>query len=140
MVAKKKSAKKPKRPTKKTVGYSMIEECRTLAGYGLTYQHMADYFDIKFVTFQRMVQREPKLEAAIKNGKARIITEMAGLLVQKAREGNVTAMMFYLKTQARFSEWQENTTTPDTPKTSYIIKTTDPIEAARIYQQIMTGS
>jgi len=132
--------KKKKVSTKRVTEYKMLQECRVLSGNGLTVEQLAHYFQIKLVTFNRMIARDPELQKAIKNGKAVVIAEIAGLLVQKAREGNVSAMVFYLKTQGRWSEWQDRDTPTEKPKVSYSITTTDPVEASRIYQQIMTGS
>lgn len=134
------------RPPEKTrrgqvaTDYRLTEEARMLAGYGLSIDQMADYFQINRMTFHRMMGRDKKLATAVTNGKATILAEMAGILVQKAREGNVAALIFYLRTQGKFTEDNSQNMLPETPKTNYIIKTTDPNEAARIYQQIMTGS
>jgi hypothetical protein len=141
-MAEKKKKKTVKKYVKKYVtSYKMIEECRVLAGHGLTTDQLAYYFKLKPITLHRMIARDPVLKEAIKNGKSVVIAEIAGLLVQKAREGNVSAMVFYLKTQARWNEFNNSDNPPpDKPKISYSITTTDPVEAARIYQQIMTGS
>lgn len=133
--------RKPPDPKRKIqITHSLIRECEILAGNGLTHEHMCAYFRIKPMTWHRMINESKDLHDAIHGGRARMVNEIAALLVKKAREGNVTAMIFYLKARGRFSDWCEPVESDDLPKTTYTIKTTDPVEAARIYQQIMSGS
>jgi hypothetical protein len=59
-------------------------------------------------------------------------------------DDNLGAIIFYLKTQAG---WKENKNPVEndsddikSTERSYKIDTTDPVEASKIYQSIMTGS
>jgi hypothetical protein len=91
--------------------------------------------------WHRLLKARPELEESIARGKVKLIDEIADILIKKAREGNIQAVIFYLKTQGGWGEsgGQLNATPIDKPEINYTITTTDPIEAARIYQKIMTG-
>jgi hypothetical protein len=138
---KKKSDRKPGRQAKLTVTPSMIEEVKILAGRGLTAEQIYLYFGVHRDCWYDTIKRHPELGEAVKEGKIKALAMVAGKLMKAIHEGNLTAIIFYLKTQAR---WSENSNVKgeetDEQKTKYTIETTDPVEAARIYQQIMTGS
>ena len=51
-------------------------------------------------------QRDPEVDARYKRGKAKAIAHVANGLLQKARAGDTTSAIFYLKTQAG---WRETT-------------------------------
>ncbi len=78
-------------------------EVETLAAV-LTAQQMADYFGIGRTTFFALMDRDPDVAERYKRGRARAVGAVAQSLVAKARAGNVTAMIFYLKTQGGWRE------------------------------------
>ena len=82
-----------------------ITELKALSSV-LTKEQLADYFGVSHVTLIAIEKRQPEVGIAYKQGKARAIANIAGNLVAKANGGNITAQMFYLKTQAG---WKETT-------------------------------
>jgi hypothetical protein len=80
-------------------------EVETLAAV-LSAEQVADYFGIGRTTFFAMIARDPEIAERYKRGKARAIGAIAQRLIQKARNGDTTSMIFYLKTQAN---WRERT-------------------------------
>lgn len=80
-------------------------EVETLAAV-LTAEQVADYFGIARRTFYSMMQRDEEIAARYKRGKARAIGVIAQGLINKARSGDTTSMIFFLKTQAG---WRETT-------------------------------
>jgi hypothetical protein len=78
-------------------------EVETLAAV-LTAEQVADYFGIGRRTFYAMMERDEEIAARYKKGKARAVGSIAQGLISKARSGNVTAMIFFLKTQAGWRE------------------------------------
>jgi hypothetical protein len=76
-----------------------------LAAY-LTTEQMADYFGMSKVTFHAIMKREPDVIERYKRGKAKAIGAVAQGLLQKARNGDTTSAIFYLKTQAGWRETQ----------------------------------
>jgi hypothetical protein len=120
---------------------ALLEECELLSGFGMTQQQLWDYFQISRSAWFEYIQQFPELGVAVRRGRMKAISQVAGKLFEAAMAGNVSAMIFYLKTQAGFSE-RLHITTPETPSvpTGLLINITDPVEAAKIYQQVMTGS
>jgi hypothetical protein len=78
-------------------------EVETLAAV-LTAEQLSDFFGIGRTTFFTMMQRDPEIAARYKKGKARAIGSIAQGLIAKARGGDTTSMIFYLKTQGGWRE------------------------------------
>ena len=95
-------AKKVGRP-KKVLSDEQIAQIEPLAAV-LTKAQMADFFGITEKTLREVESRQPKVFTAYKKGKASAIATVANNLVNQARNGNVTAAIFYLKTQAGWKE------------------------------------
>jgi len=81
-------------------------EVETLAAV-LTAAQIADFLGIGRTTFFALIERDADLSERYKRGKARAIGAVAQSLVTKARAGNVTAMIFFLKTQGGWRETVE---------------------------------
>lgn len=79
----------------------------------LTKGQLADYFNISENTFREIEKRQPEVLEAYKSGKIEQIDEVVGHLLDQCRKGNATCILFFLKTQAGWSEEQvQNTTIP----------------------------
>lgn len=70
----------------------------------LTIPQIADYFGFEQTTFYRIMERQPSVKQRYKKGKSHVISSVADNLVSKAKEGDTTAQMFFLKTQAGWKE------------------------------------
>jgi DNA-binding XRE family transcriptional regulator len=81
-------------------------EVETLAAL-LTQEQIADYLGIARNTFRAICDRDAKVSARYKRGKARAIAHVANGLLTKARAGDTTSAIFYLKTQAGWREKAE---------------------------------
>ncbi|MBS0126463.1 hypothetical protein [Thetidibacter halocola] len=90
------------RPTT-TLTEDQVREVETLAAL-LNQQQIADYFGIGRRTFQAICDRDEEIAARYKRGKAKAIAHVANGLLQKARAGDTTSAIFYLKTQAGWRE------------------------------------
>ncbi len=84
----------------------MPENIGRLAELGLTLKQIAYYFGVSEPTIERWVAR-PEVVMAYQNGKAKGLSTIAESLYQQAIKGNMTAIIFYLKTQGKWSEKQE---------------------------------
>ena len=73
-------------------------------GSVLSIEQIADYFGIGKTTFYAIMERQPEVSERYKIGKAKAIGSVAQGLLKQAREGNTSAAMFYLKTQAGWRE------------------------------------
>lgn len=80
-----------------------ISNLEQLASY-LTKGQLADYYGISENTFRAVEERQPEVSEAYKKGRAKQTVRMAQNLVKMAMAGNVTAAIFYLKTQAGWKE------------------------------------
>jgi DNA-binding XRE family transcriptional regulator len=80
-----------------------IAQVEALAAY-LTQEQIADYFGISRKTWYNLCERQPEILTHYKKGKANTVGDIARSLITKAREGDNTAMIFYLKTQAHWRE------------------------------------
>ena len=88
---------------KKTLTPEQIKEVETLAAV-LNQEQIADYFGIDAETFVAIRKRDPEVFRSYKRGKAKAIGSIGGNLIKQAKGGNVSAAIFYLKTQAGWSE------------------------------------
>jgi hypothetical protein len=86
-----------------TVTDAQRAEVETLAAV-LNAEQIADFLGFGRTTFFALLNRDEDLAERYKRGKARAIGAVAQSLVTKARAGNVTAMIFFLKTQAGWRE------------------------------------
>lgn len=97
-------------------------QIEALSAY-LTIEQIADYFGINRRTFHLMRNRSPEIDALYKAGKARANAKMAQSLIKTGMDGNVSAQIFYLKTQARWRETApEQTDLP--PLTIHVVDAT----------------
>ena len=83
-----------------------IENIERLAAV-LNQAQIADFLGCSERTLRNRMEEDPKIYAAYKRGRAAAINDVAKGLLQRAKEGDNTAAIFYLKTQARWSEKQE---------------------------------
>lgn len=72
----------------------------------LTKEQLADYFGMSRMTFTALMERDEEVCCAYNKGKAAAIGAVAQSLIQQARDGNISAAIFYLKTQAGWKETQ----------------------------------
>ena len=86
-----------------TLSPDQVREVETLAAL-LSQDQIADYFGICRNTFRAICARDPEVDERYKRGKAKAIAHVANGLLQKARAGDTTSAIFYLKTQAGWRE------------------------------------
>ena len=90
---------------RKTLTPEQVEQVGKLASV-LTLEQIADFLGVSDKTLRRRMQEDPNILSVYKSGKQRAVAGVATSLLQQAREGNTTAMIFYLKTQAGWRETQ----------------------------------
>jgi len=73
----------------------------------LTKGQIADYFCISETTLRKIEARQPEVSDAYKKGAVKQIADMGNNLVKLAKEGNVAANIFYLKTKGGWQELQQ---------------------------------
>jgi len=70
----------------------------------LTKSQVADYFGMTEKTLRAIEERQPEVSTAYSKGKAIAIADVASSLYEQAKNGNIQAAKFYLKTQAGWRE------------------------------------
>lgn len=88
---------------KKALTTKQVAQVEALAGV-LTQAQIADYFGMSERTLRQRLMDDPEVAAAYQMGRAKTIQDVATNLVMQAKEGNMTAAIFYLKTQAGWKE------------------------------------
>ncbi|SMB88495.1 hypothetical protein SAMN05660772_02818 [Pasteurella testudinis DSM 23072] len=81
-----------------------LKQVEALAARGLTQQQIADSLGISETTLYTNKRENVDFAEAIKRGKAKGIATVTNKLFAKIEEGNLTATIFYLKTQAGWRE------------------------------------
>jgi len=112
---------------KKTLTPEQIVQVEALAAV-LSQEQLADYLGVGRPCFVSMMKRDPEILMRYKRGKANAIGTVAKGLLQKARDGDTTSAIFYLKTQAG---WRETNRTEITgaegePFTGFVIERAKP--------------
>ena len=91
----------------KTLTDKQRGEIETLAAF-LSIEQLADYFGIGRTTFYALAEKDPEILEHYKRGKSKAIAHIAQGLIQKARAGDTTSAIFFLKTQARWRETERH--------------------------------
>ena len=102
----KKKAKKAKTgPKPKVFKIENIKLIKNLAGVGCTNEMIANILSIPYGTFRQDMERNPEIQAAIKNGRDEKLGEVMATAFNVAIEGkNAAMLMFLLKTRAGWRE------------------------------------
>jgi hypothetical protein len=102
-----------------------INEISALASV-LTKGQLADYYGMSENTFRAVEERQPEVFEAYKKGRARAISTVAGNLIKQAANGNTSAAIFYLKTQAGWKEQEPTAIVGQFDNVIKIIRATNP--------------
>lgn len=84
-----------------------LSKVESLAAQGLTEAQIADALGVSRATVTRNKRDNDAFDAAIKRGKAKGIAVVTSKLMEQVKGGNVTAMIFFLKTRGGWSERQD---------------------------------
>jgi len=84
----------------------MIKQAEALAAQGLTMEQIASVLGMGCSTLYEKQNDIPELSEAIKRGRHKGVATIANALFNKAKSGDNTAMIFYLKNRAP-DEWRD---------------------------------
>ena len=87
----------------KTLTDEQIGQIETLAAV-LSLSQLADFFGMCENTFRKLQGEDRRIDEGYKKGKATAIAGVAQSLLKQAKAGNITAQIFYLKTQGKWKE------------------------------------
>lgn len=137
-------AQKKARLPRLLVTPEFIAHVEKLGGLGLTKTQIAHYYRHTISQWEEKVRKNPEIDAAMKQGKASKIEQASGYLWEWVEKKDKASLMFFLKTQGG---WRESAPIDDDGEKdgkpafpAITLTVNDPIEAAKIYQQIMIGS
>lgn len=88
---------------KKLLTPEQTNQLEALAAF-LPLDQIADFFGISDDTLRRRMQEDPEILRLYQKGRSRAHASIGGTILQQARAGNLTAAIFYAKTQMRWSE------------------------------------
>ena len=94
--------KKAGRPAK-TLTYDQEVQLEALASM-LSVPQIADHFGMSRSLLFKIMAEDPDIRSRYDMGRAKAVEAVAGKLLEKARGGDLAAMIFYLKTQAGWRE------------------------------------
>ena len=92
----------------------------------LSKKQLADYFAVSETTLRAVEARQPEVSDAYKKGKSKAIAGIASNLISQARKGNMTAAIFYLKTQAGWRENEQPAIVVDQDNVIQVVRATSP--------------
>lgn len=122
----------------------MLEEITKLSSCGLNQKQIRNYYGISQTSWQRKRLKCPELLVSYNQGKSKGIAFASAKLMELIKKGNFQAIKFFLETVGEFNEApdfeEEGQEEVKKPKSALTISVTDPIEAAKIYQEIMRGT
>ena len=81
-----------------------LKQVESLAANGLTQEQIAAALGISESTLHKRKKENTEFTAAIKRGKAKGIALVTNKLMESIKAGNMTGMIFFLKTQAGWKE------------------------------------
>ena len=84
-----------------------LAKVEELAGLGLTREQIALSLGVSYSTLNRRAKESEEIETAMRRGRALANIKVAGELMKAIEKGNVTAIIFYLKTRAGWTEKQK---------------------------------
>ena len=84
-----------------------LAKVEELAGLGLTREQIALSLGVSYSTLNRRAKESEEIETAMRRGRALANIKVAGELMKAIEAGNVTAIIFYLKARAGWTEKQK---------------------------------
>jgi len=82
---------------------AQIKEVGTLAPY-LSIEQIAKYFGFSDLVFHAIMKRQPDVRKVYDSARQKTIRDISKSLIMKARAGNMSAIIFFLKCQAHWRE------------------------------------
>lgn len=133
-------------PRKKNIEFTedLLKGIERHLAFGCTLEQVSHVIGVCTDYLNKLRKKNKKLDAAIKSGKDKGIALVAGKLFHKATvENNLTAQIFYLKTQAGWREIKFEL--PEeikviAPAGGELHLALDAHEAARMYKKLMEES
>jgi len=98
---------------KKEITEEIIKKAESLSAQGLTMNQIANVLGMGEATLYEKQNEYPEFSEAIKRGRDKGVATITNALFQKAKDGDNTAMIFYLKNRAGWKDKLETEHTGD---------------------------
>ena len=132
-----KKKKKPS-PPQLVIDQALLDNLYRLGNLCLSMEQIRKYYQLDAQPWYDVLEANPKMRVAIEMGKSHRIESVISRLLGAIDKGNLSAIMFFLKSQAGWRENVQGSLDQETaPRPAMIVAVNDPIEAAKVYQQIM---
>jgi hypothetical protein len=121
-----------------------LAQVRKLAGLGLSKTQIYCYYGYVSDAWDELIKQYPEIMIAMRQGRAQYGERVTSKLFDQIEKNNLKAIMFYLEMRCGWrkdlfvDEFGEKDSKGGLPPITLTVN--DPIEAAKIYQSIMTGS
>jgi len=117
-----------------------LQKAARLSGFGFNQKQICISLQIPERTWIDILKRQPTIPAILAKGKIDRDDWVTDCLMKAIDKGSVPAIIFYKKCQSHWREDQPPIVESENKKLPAItLSVNDPIEAARIYQEIMQG-
>ena len=115
----------------------VLKQVESLAANGLTHEQIAAALGISESTLTKRKRESADFTDAIKRGKAKGIAVVTNKLMESIKGGNMTGMIFFLKTQAG---WKETNVQEHTGANGGVIQVnTTAMSAEEAYNLLING-
>lgn len=123
-----------------TVTQRLLSEMSNLSALGMNMTQIYQYYGLTKDEFYEMRNEHPEIHTAINRGKAKQLASVSAKLLDKVAQGDVKAIQFYLSSMGWAKYANDAYREPEFEDIADIkISSTDPVEAAKIYQDFMKG-
>lgn len=119
-----------------------LEKIEQLSRDGLTQFYVAAHFGLAEKSWYERCASMPEFSQAYWRGKAKGVEDAVNCIKKGVESNNQRSAEFYLRYVAKYTDQgkpQDEDVNQFVPKETPDLSTTDPAEAARIYQRIMKG-
>lgn len=122
-----------------------VEHVQFLGGLGLTDKQISQYFGCTHPSWLKLIKRYPHLLRVVAQGRMQKVAQASGKLWDAVEQGKPWAIKMFLFSVAHWRDSgavvnEEIQKDSNSPLPAFTLQVNDPIEAAKIYQQIMLGS
>jgi hypothetical protein len=125
------------------INEEFLDKLESLSRKQFTQEQIRGYFGVKKSCWYHTKQQHPEIEERIKKGRSKLLEFVINKFLEKIEQGDTKCILFYLERKAKWLA--ESSLKLDakikTDKSSPLelkITTTDPVEAGKIYEEVMT--
>jgi hypothetical protein len=138
----KKRGKSGPKPAIEITG-EFLDKVEDLSRKQFTQEQIRGYFGVKKACWYKYCKDHPEIRMRVKKGRNGGLEYVVSKLLEKIEQGDTKCILFYLERKGKWKELKNlnldaKLQTEQKPSAELKITTTDPQEASRIYQQIMT--